>query len=1271
MFERQLDQAFCKEKSIATITRIFSKLQHRLMYAGFVHWHEHTLVLRKEALKAAALERSKVQAFKFFEKLASDAYVGTIDKAFRRWAQTCRDIIFQERTRAATKIQTLFRTRRAKMLLSGLKQASLDRDFRRKVEIQQLLKFETYGTIMKWSTLRMGFDLVLQNHCSRIIQFFFRRFLVACRALRRRIRKNAAIRIQCAARRKAARAQLEIKRELKRQRDALERASAIEIQRHGRGLLSKQRVKRIRAWKALQLRCAFRIQTCWRKCKERRALQVRFELRKRAIAAERRRLELIEIEKRRQKAALDIQRMARGLLGRLVFKRALYDRKLDRAARRLQVNWRRSKGRYALHLRFLAQRARLDEIMRRAATRIQGRVKIREAKKLKAQLKADYIFRCNNAITIQRRVRGWIKRRAFKRVLRAVIKIECFARRYLARMEVKRRRIAREELRQRREAAALKLQSWARGLKARQVSKGLKMERDLKRASALMIQRRVRGMEVRRAIKILKTAMELIDIEQKRMFFASARDPSPLLTFMTTHYMESPSNFTSEQLDWLEARVHEAQAQLAKENAAVTFLQRHYRGYMSRMAFWAMKCRVKARKELERHMATHIQRVVRGHQGRRQVQKMKQKSKMDELKLANVRERKYREQEIAWREKYQREQTAVQMKQAKDIEQRLKDAKRDAELAKWHADTLAFKKQELQEQKQIDKMLRIARLKGQTVDVEDDDDDDAEYQDEERNDDYNHWQVMQDENGYVYYFHTKTGESSWTLPDHPPDDPEAAAERAKRRKERRRKRKELEREQAKAKRAEAAAAALAALLEAENRRENTPSGSKGWWKKAEPEEVVPEGMCWKCKTNAAVKECLGCSDPKRRMYCLQCFVQEHLQAKSNKQRHDFRVLIKQRNPACCLSATCLAPDKPAPNLATYFCGQCKPNLHVLKQKANVIPQPLLSLDDGCYYCEECFPGAHETAEDQHHIPDAMHFKTGALLCSECNQMVATRQCDQCDEQFCNSCFDAIHAHSVKKGDHSFTLLEIIKDDLPSEKDAYCSECDVKKCTKMCNLCGDGFCDRCFDVVHVKGRKQHHTAISWESFTQVGDWLEVFDEKTNVKLYFNIETKESTNKQPFILKSGEERHHVQFIEKEQMMKRKEIELESTIIKLSEEVRGMKEQEEALKEEARKAMEEAEAIIAANSKNKKGKRAKLKSERGILAIFRRRRKKKEQEMTLEQKKRQELLKSIDPEDKDTVAGKLRTADRAAKEKKERETFGTKLFEQSIVNDLVTGK
>ena len=87
---------------------------------------------------------------------------------------------------------------------------------------------------------------------------------------------------------------------------------------------------------------------------------------------------------------------------------------------------------------------------------------------------------------------------------------------------------------------------------------------------------------------------------------------------------------------------------------------------------------------------------------------------------------------------------------------------------------------------------------------------------------------------------------------------------------------------------------------------------------------------------------------------------------------------------------------------------------------------------------------------------------GAKLCSECDERIAIRQCNECGDQFCTKCYKTAHMTGSRKK-HTWTNIGPID----------CSECEMKLAERWCLPCDEGFCDGCWRRVHSKGKRRFH------------------------------------------------------------------------------------------------------------------------------------------------------------------------------------------------------
>eukprot|EP00949_MAST-11_sp_MAST-11-sp1_P003793 g3793.t1 len=254
------------------------------------------------------------------------------------------------------------------------------------------------------------------------------------------------------------------------------------------------------------------------------------------------------------------------------------------------------------------------------------------------------------------------------------------------------------------------------------------------------------------------------------------------------------------------------------------------------------------------------------------------------------------------------------------------------------------------------------------------------------------------------------------------------------------------------------------------------------------EPPVPKGKCFVCRSEDAVRHCKACDQP----YCMACFIQEH--RTPAKRAHLFRVLKKASAP-------------------TFRCGVCFD-----RQACRATP------DFANLFCEPCFA----SLENDERLENGYRsFKEGSTVCSECGKRLAEEHCKDCDDSYCHGCFGTLHATGRKVSHLSSEINPWLRDEL-AEGQAHCVECDSSVATRVCDQCGDGYCERCFIRTHKRGKKALHTWRTWEEAQT--PWEEFFDEDQQRPIYYNTLTKERTYDKPPALLWGTER--MAFLEKEE-------------------------------------------------------------------------------------------------------------------------------------------
>ena len=59
---------------------------------------------------------------------------------------------------------------------------------------------------------------------------------------------------------------------------------------------------------------------------------------------------------------------------------------------------------------------------------------------------------------------------------------------------------------------------------------------------------------------------------------------------------------------------------------------------------------------------------------------------------------------------------------------------------------------------------------------------------------------------------------------------------------------------------------------------------------------------------------------------------------------------------------------------------------------------------------------------------------------------------------------------------------------------YCTECEERVATRVCDQCLDMFCEPCFNAAHSKGKRRQHTWTAYKDTGQASGWEEYWDEE---------------------------------------------------------------------------------------------------------------------------------------------------------------------------------
>jgi len=131
-----------------------------------------------------------------------------------------------------------------------------------------------------------------------------------------------------------------------------------------------------------------------------------------------------------------------------------------------------------------------------------------------------------------------------------------------------------------------------------------------------------------------------------------------------------------------------------------------------------------------------------------------------------------------------------------------------------------------------------------------------------------------------------------------------------------------------------------------------------------------------------------------------------------------------------------------------MCDECEKHSSVLKC-------------DKCKdnFCQECFDTLHATGNRRTHTTTEIE----QLVCVSCDCTVADIQCIQCGTFFCSPCFSAIHAPRP----------DLVKHRKRNVSGLVCLECEHAHASVLCENCVDIFCTPCFLKTHHTGNRRTH------------------------------------------------------------------------------------------------------------------------------------------------------------------------------------------------------
>ncbi|KAF4033517.1 IQ calmodulin binding motif-containing protein [Phytophthora infestans] len=525
MFERNKIKAnmFLKCKGGQKMTAIMNRWRRKVTRRKFVRWKTECIVQARNELHSAAIEIQRVvrgdlarllrlrmqeevavihiQAFirgRLARTLASRKRQAKLEHEAACQLQRCyrgytgkrlARALFkaQRETLAACRIQRAFRNFQRRELLRVIQQSKLENDS------AIILQCSIRGYLARRERKRRA-TCRLRERSAKVLQRYVRGYLARCRVVRMRKQIQAALKIQCFFRVCRARRRVHMLRTEKqtKERQALERAAAV------------------------------RVQTRWR-C---------FISQKHYLLDRQRREEAQKLERfKRLTGAVVIQSLYRGYVARRRAQRARYEKLkwmnftlMNTSALKIQAFWRGYHGRLASHLRLQAQKAQQHQ-ENEAAKPSQQRARVRAALRIQKVFRGKQARKLVQELQHRHReeARLALERLVLQTKTRAATKVQCCARRFLARcqylyqrQELERRK-QQEELRLAQNQAAIVLQCAIRRAGARRVL--LQRRREFEKRISMMASEKAHD-EIERLRQ--EQEEELLQLKMQLMFQASS-----------------------------------------------------------------------------------------------------------------------------------------------------------------------------------------------------------------------------------------------------------------------------------------------------------------------------------------------------------------------------------------------------------------------------------------------------------------------------------------------------------------------------------------------------------------------------------------------------------------------------------------------------------------------------------------------------------------------------------------------------------------------------
>ena len=123
-----------------------------------------------------------------------------------------------------------------------------------------------------------------------------------------------------------------------------------------------------------------------------------------------------------------------------------------------------------------------------------------------------------------------------------------------------------------------------------------------------------------------------------------------------------------------------------------------------------------------------------------------------------------------------------------------------------------------------------------------------------------------------------------------------------------------------------------------------------------------------------------------------------------------------------------------------------------------------------HFCQECFDSLHATGNRRSHVSEEVE----QLVCIACDKEVASCQCIQCGSFFCEPCFASVHGSRVELHKHRKRTVSGL----------VCQECEHSHAAIVCEDCVDLFCSACYMKLHKNGKRKTHAHVTIDASGQM-------------------------------------------------------------------------------------------------------------------------------------------------------------------------------------------